>query len=79
MDVDDQKVGGLLVDYLHISNHQLIVLPSPQKQSLALEVFDHNYSLLLSPNQSRLVGATGNHPQVRTMVSARVVIQAANH
>lgn len=79
MDVDDQKVGGLLLDYLHISNHQLIMLPSPPKQSLALKVFHHKYSLLLSPNQSRLAETTGNHPQACTMVLARVVIKAANH
>lgn len=78
MDVDDQKVGGLLVDYLHISNHQLMVLPSPLKQSLALEVFDHKYSLHQSPNQSRLAKTTGNHSQTYTMVLASAVIAAAN-
>lgn len=78
MDRDDQKVGGLLADYLHISRPQLIVLLSPPNQSLGLEVSDPMHFQHTSQSQTRREESTGTHPQACTMVSVSVIIIAAN-
>lgn len=77
MDQDDQKVGGLLADRLHISRPSLTVLLSPPNQSPGLEASDHMHCQQ-SQTQVGLAKATGIHHQACKMVSVNVVVTAAN-
>lgn len=77
MDQDDQKVGGLLADRLHISRPSLTVLLSPPNQSLDLEVSNHMH-YQHSQNQWGLAEPTGIHHQACKMVSVSAIVIAAN-